>query len=49
VFGVNVPAQQIVQQVGTAIGQDPSNLNPGFTVDRLFACQSVVMIDGHHA
>jgi hypothetical protein len=49
VFGVNVPAQQIVQSVGTAIGQDPSNLNPGFTVDRLFACNSVVMIDGHHA
>jgi hypothetical protein len=49
VFGVNVPAQQIVHQVGTAIGQDPSNLNPGFAVDRLFACSSVVMIDGHHA
>ncbi len=49
VFGVNVPAQQIVQQIGTAIGQDPSNLNPGFTVDRLFACKSVVMIDGHHS
>ena len=48
VFGVNVPAQQIVQQIGTAIGQDPSNLNPGFTVDRLFACNSVVMIDGRH-
>jgi hypothetical protein len=49
VFGVNVPAQQIVQQIGTAIGQDTSNLNPGFTVDRLFACNSVVMIDGRHA
>jgi hypothetical protein len=48
VFGVNVPAQQIVQQIGTAIGQDPSKLNPGFTVDRLFACNSVVMIDGRH-
>jgi FecR protein len=48
VFGVNVPAQQIVQQIGTAIGQDPSNLNPGFTVDRLFACNRVVMIDGRH-
>lgn len=46
VFGLSVPAQQIVQQVGSAIGQDPSNLNPGFTVDRLFACDSVVMIDG---
>ncbi len=46
VFGLSVPAQQIVQQIGSAIGQDPSNLNPGFTVDRLFACASVVMIDG---
>jgi hypothetical protein len=48
VFGVNVPAQQIVSQVGSAIGQDPSKLNPGFVVDRLFACNSVVMIDGRH-
>jgi hypothetical protein len=48
VFGVNVPAQQIVSQIGSAIGQDPSSLNPGFVVDRLFACNSVVMIDGHH-
>jgi hypothetical protein len=48
VFGVNVPAQQIVSQVGSAIGQDPSSLNPGFVVDRLFACNSVVMIDGRH-
>jgi hypothetical protein len=47
-FGVNVPAQQIVQQIGTAIGQDPTNLNVGFIVDRLFACDSVVMIDGRH-
>jgi FecR protein len=48
VFGVNVPAQQIVQQIGSAIGQDPTNLNVGFIVDRLFACDSVVMIDGRH-
>jgi hypothetical protein len=48
VFGVSVPAQQIVQQIGVAIGQDPTNVNPGFTVDRLFACNSVVMIDGRH-
>jgi len=48
VFGVNVPAQQIVSQIGSAIGQNPSSLNPGFVVDRLFACDSVVMIDGHH-
>ncbi|MHB8589972.1 MAG: FecR family protein [Candidatus Dormibacteraceae bacterium] len=48
VFGVNVPAQQIVQQIGSAIGQDPTNLNIGFIIDRLFACDSVVMIDGRH-
>ena len=48
VFGVNVPAQQIVSQIGSAIGQNPSSLNPGFVVDRLFACNSVVMIDGRH-
>jgi hypothetical protein len=46
VFGVNVPAQQIVQQIGSAIGQDPTNLNVGFIVDRLFACNRVLMIDG---
>jgi hypothetical protein len=46
VFGLSVPAQQIVQQIGSAIGQDPSDVNPGFTVDRLFACNRVVMIDG---
>src|SRR6202163_2727013 len=33
VFGVNVPAQQILQQIGSAIGQDPTNLNVGFLVD----------------
>jgi ferric-dicitrate binding protein FerR (iron transport regulator) len=49
VFGVSVPAQQIVQQIGSAVGQDPTNLSPGYTVDRLFACNSVVMIDGRHA
>lgn len=49
VFGVSVPAQQIVQQIGSAIGQDPTNLNVGFIVDRLFACDSVVMIDGRHS
>jgi hypothetical protein len=49
VFGVSVPAQQIVQQIGFAIGQDPTNLNMGFIVDRLFACNSVVMIDGRHS
>ncbi len=49
VFGVSVPAQQIVTQIGSAIGQDPTNLNVGFIVDRLFACDSVVMIDGRHS
>ena len=48
VYGLNVPAQQIVSQIGSAIGQDPSRVNPGFVVDRLFACDSVVMIDGRH-
>ncbi len=47
VFGVNVPAQQVVQQIAAAIGQDPSNVNPGFVVDRLFTCASVMMVDGH--
>ncbi|MEO9048340.1 MAG: FecR family protein [Candidatus Dormiibacterota bacterium] len=46
VFGLNVPAQQIVQTIGSAIAEDPSNISPGFIVDRLFACNNVVMIDG---
>jgi ferric-dicitrate binding protein FerR (iron transport regulator) len=46
VFNVSVPAQQIVQQIGSAIGQDPSNINPGFVVDRLFSCQGVLMMEG---
>ena len=46
VFNLNVPAQQIVQQIGAAIGQDPTNINPGFVVDRLFTCSGVLMIDG---
>jgi hypothetical protein len=49
VFGMNVPAAQVVQQIAAAIGQDPSNVNPGFTVDRLFTCNSVMMVDGHIA
>ena len=48
-FGLNLPAQQVVQQVGAAIGQDPSNVNPGFHVDRLFTCNSVMMVDGRVA
>ena len=46
VFGLSVPAQQIVQQIGTTIGQDPSKVDPGFIVDRLFTCNGVLMIDG---
>jgi hypothetical protein len=46
VFNVSVPAQQIVQQIGAAIAQDPTNINPGFVVDRLFTCKGVLMIDG---
>ena len=46
VFGMNVPAQQVVQQIAAAIGQDPSNLSPGFIVDRLFTCKSVMIVDG---
>ena len=46
VFGMNVPAQQVVQQIAAAIGQDPSNVSPGFVVDRLFTCNSVMMVDG---
>jgi hypothetical protein len=46
VFNVGVPAAQIVQQIGAAIAQDPTNINPGYRVDRLFTCQGVLMIDG---
>ena len=46
VLGVNVPAQTVVQQVANAIGQDPSNVYVGFNVERLFTCDSVLMIDG---
>jgi hypothetical protein len=49
VFGLSVPAQQIVQQVAAAIGQNPSNVRPGFVVDRLFTCKSVLIVDGRHA
>jgi FecR protein len=46
VFNVSVPATQIVQQIGAAIAQDPTNINPGYRVDRLFTCNGVLMIDG---
>jgi hypothetical protein len=48
-FGVKVPAEQIVSSIGTAIGQDPSNVNVGFNVDRLFTCNGIVIIDGRMA
>lgn len=46
VFGLRVPAEQIVTQIGSVIGQDPSNINLGFQVDRLFTCNGAVIIDG---
>ena len=45
-FGVSVPAEQTVSQIGSVVGQDPSNINLGFIVDRLFTCNGVVIIDG---
>jgi hypothetical protein len=48
VLGLSIPAQQVVQQVAQAIGQNPSNVNPGFMVDRLFTCKSVLIVDGRH-
>jgi hypothetical protein len=45
-FGVNVPAEQVMSQIGSVVGQDPSNINVGFVVDRLFTCNGVVIIDG---
>jgi hypothetical protein len=45
-FGLQVPAQTAAQQIASVIGQDPSNIDVGFHVDRLFACNNVLMIDG---
>jgi hypothetical protein len=45
-FGFNVPAEQIMSQIGSTVGQDPSNVSVGFTVDRLFTCNGVMIIDG---
>jgi hypothetical protein len=47
IFGMNVPAQQVVEQIAAIAGQNPSSVNPGFFVDRLFTCSSVLMVDGH--
>lgn len=46
IFGMSVPAQQVVDQIAAIIGQNPSSVNPGFQVDRLFTCSSVMMVDG---
>ena len=46
-FGLRVPAEQIMSQIGSTVGQDPSNIGVGFIVDRLFTCGGVVIIDGH--
>ena len=46
IFGMNVPARQVVEQIAAVIGQDPSNISPGFVVERLFTCNSVLMVDG---
>jgi hypothetical protein len=46
IFGMNVPAQQVVDQIAAVIGQNPQNVSPGFVVDRLFTCNSVMMVDG---
>jgi hypothetical protein len=46
VFGMNVPARQVVDQIAAVIGQNPSSISPGFIVDRLFTCSSVLMVDG---
>jgi len=45
-FGLSVPAQQVVQQIAQIIGTDPSNISPGFMVDRLFTCSAVLIVDG---
>lgn len=46
IFGMSVPARQVVDQIAAVIGQNPSEINPGFVVDRLFTCNSVLMVDG---
>ncbi len=46
IFGINVPAQQAAQQIASALGQDPLNVDVGFNVERLFACNGVLMMDG---
>ena len=48
-FGINIPPSQVGQQIGSAPGQDISNINIGFQIDRLFTCSGVLMIDGRTA
>ncbi|HZQ48823.1 MAG TPA: FecR family protein [Candidatus Dormibacteraeota bacterium] len=48
-FGLQVPAQFAEQQIASVIGQDPTNIDIGFDVERLFACSNVLMIDGRVA
>ena len=45
-FGLSLPAQQVLQQIAQIVGADPSDISPGFSVDRLFTCSSVLMVDG---
>jgi hypothetical protein len=45
-FGLSIPAQQVAQQISSALGDDPLNLNIGFHIDRLFTCSNVLMMDG---
>ena len=49
VLGVQIPPQQAGQQIASALGQDPNNINVGFKVERLFTCQNVLMIEGRTA
>ena len=48
-IGATIPAQQAVQQIASALGDDPANLGAGFHIDRLFTCNGVMMIDGRTA
>ena len=48
-FGISIPAQQAAQQISSALGDDPANLNVGFSIDRLFSCNGVLMMDGRSA
>ncbi len=49
VFGFNLPADRLASQLASSAGYDLSSINPGFVVDRLFACGGVLIIDGSTA